>query len=151
MRVLCPMILVAVILVALIPSPALAGIGVGIIAGEPSGFAFKWWAEDGTAVDAVTGWSLGDGDFYVHGDYLWHRVIEDLDIGGSVPLYYGIGARLLLREDEDSKIGVRIPIGLDFLIDNGRFDIFVEIAPVFNVMPETDFDLSGGVGARFYF
>ena len=151
MRVLCPMILVAVILVALIPSPALAGIGVGIIAGEPSGFAFKWWAEDGTAVDAVTGWSLGDGDFYVHADYLWHRVIEDIEIGGDVPLYYGIGARLLLREDEDSKIGVRIPIGLDFLIDNGRFDIFVEIAPVFNVMPETDFDLSGGVGARFYF
>ena len=151
MRVLCPMILVAVILVALIPSPALAGIGVGIIAGEPSGFAFKWWAEDGTAVDAVTGWALGGGDFYIHGDYLWHRVIEDLDIGGSVPLYYGIGARLLLREDEDSKIGVRIPIGLDFLIDNGRFDIFVEIAPIFNVIPDTDFSLSGGVGARFYF
>ena len=151
MRILCPMILAAVILVALIPSPVRADIGVGIIAGEPSGLAFKWWAEDGTAVDAVTGWSLGDGDFYVHGDYLWHRVIEDLEIGGSVPLYYGIGARLLLREDKDSKIGVRIPIGLDFLLDDGRFDIFVEIAPIFNVIPETDFSLSGGVGARFYF
>ena len=151
MRVLCPMILAVVVLAALVPSPALADIGVGIIAGEPSGFALKWWAEDGTAVDAVTGWSLADSDFYAHADYLWHRVVEDLEIGGSVPLYYGIGARLLLREGGDSKIGVRIPIGLDFLIDNGRFDIFVEIAPVFNVMPETDFDLSGGVGARFYF
>ena len=151
MRVLCQMILAAVILAALIPSPARADIGVGIIAGEPSGFAFKWWADDSTAVDAVIGWSLSDGDFYAHGDYLWHRVVEDLEIGGSVPLYYGIGARLLLREDDDSKIGVRIPIGLDFLIDNGRFDIFVEIAPVFNVMPDTDFDLSAGVGARFYF
>ncbi len=151
MRVLCLTILAATILAALAPSPAGADIGVGIIAGEPSGFSFKWWAEDGTAVDAVTGWSLGDGDFYAHCDYLWHRVIEDLEIGGSVPLYYGIGARLLLREDKDSKIGVRIPIGLDYLFDNERFDIFVEIAPIFNFVPETDFDLSGGVGARFYF
>ena len=151
MRVLCPMILAAVILTTLAPSPAWAGMGVGIIAGDPSGFSFKWWADDGTAVDAVTGWSLGDGDFYAHCDYLWHRTIEDLEIGGSAPLYYGIGARLLLRDDDDSKLGVRIPIGLDYLFDNGRFDIFVEIAPIFNVVPETEFDLSGGVGARFYF
>ena len=151
MRVLCLTIMVAVILTALAPSPALAGIGVGIIAGEPSGFSFKWWAEDGTAVDAVTGWSLEDSDFYVHADYLWHRMIEDVEIGGSVPVYYGIGARLLLRDDGDSRVGVRIPIGLDYLLDNGRFDIFIEIAPIFDVMPKTDFDLSGGVGARFYF
>lgn len=151
MRVLCLTILAAVVLAALAPATARADIGVGIIAGEPSGFSFKWWAEDGTAVDAVTGWSLGDGDFYVHADYLWHRTIEDVEIGGSAPVYYGIGARLLLRDDGDSKVGVRIPIGLDYVLDNGRFDIFIEIAPIFNVIPKTKFDLSGGVGARFYF
>jgi hypothetical protein len=143
--------MVAVVLTALAPPPALAGIGVGIIAGEPSGFSFKWWADDDTAVDAVTGWSLDNSHFYVHCDYLWHRAIEDVDIGGTAPLYYGIGARLLLRDDGDSKVGVRVPIGLDYVFDNGRFDIFIEIAPIFNVMPDTDFDLSGGVGARFYF
>ena len=151
MRALCSMILVAVILVALAPSPAGADMGVGIVAGEPSGFSFKWWAEDGTAVDAVTGWSLTDGEFYVHCDYLWHREIEDVEVGGSVPLHYGIGARLLLREDGKSKVGVRIPIGLNYLFENGRFGIFVEIAPIFNVVPETEFDVSGGVGARFHF
>ena len=151
MRVLCPMILAAVILAALIPSPARADIGIGIMAGEPTGFSFKWWNEEGTAIDAATGWSLGDNHFYAHCDYLWHRTIEDEKIGGSAPLYYGIGARMILRDDKDSKFGVRIPIGLDWLFDNGRFDVFVEIAPVFNVIPKTDFDLSGGVGARFYF
>lgn len=151
MRVLCLTIMFAVILTTLAPSQAMAGIGVGIVAGEPSGFSFKWWAEDGTAVDAVTGWSLDDSNFYVHCDYLWHRTIEDVEIGGTAPLYYGIGARVLLRDDGDSKVGVRVPIGLDYLFDNGRFDVFIEIAPIFNVMPETDFDLSGGVGARFYF
>jgi len=151
MRVLCLTILVAVVLTTLVPSPARADIGVGIIAGQPSGFSLKWWAEDGTAVDAVTGWSLGDGDFYVHADYLWHRMIEDVEIGGSAPVYYGIGARLLLRDDGDSRVGVRIPIGLDYVLDNGRFDVFIEIAPIFDVIPKTKFYLSGGVGARFYF
>lgn len=151
MRDLISISLAVIVIVALAVSPAAAGIGVGVFAGEPSGFSFKWWGDGSTAVDAVTGWSLGDADFYAHCDYLWHRMIEDKEIGGSVPLYYGIGARLLLRDGDDSKIGVRIPVGLDFLFDNGRFDVFVEVAPIFNFVPETEFDLSGGVGARFYF
>jgi hypothetical protein len=150
-RVLCSIVLAVVILATVSTSQAPARIGVGIVAGEPSGFSLKWWLDESTAVDAVTGWSLDEGNFYAHCDYLWHRVIEDTELGGSVPLYYGIGARLLLRDPEDSKAGVRIPIGLDYLFDNGRFDIFIEIAPIFNFVPETEFDLSGGIGARYYF
>jgi hypothetical protein len=151
MRVPLTALLAVVLVVTLMLTPALARMGVGIVAGEPSGFAFKWWSEGATGVDAVTGWSLDDGDFYAHCDYLWHREFEDVEIGGTVPLYFGVGARLLLRDDDDSKVGVRIPVGVDYLFDNGRFDVFVEIAPIFNFVPETEFDLSGGVGARFYF
>ena len=151
MRVLFLMTLTLLVLGVVVSSTALAGVGVGIVAGEPSGFSFKWWDGGETAIDAVTGWSLGDGDFYAHADYLWHRVIEDKEIPGSVPLYFGVGARLLLRDEEDSKIGVRIPIGLDYLFEDGRFDVFIEIAPVFNIVPDTEFDLTGGIGARYYF
>ncbi len=151
MRVLCPMILAAAILVALIPSPARADLGVGVIAGEPTGFSFKWWNEGGTAVDAAIGWSLGDENLYVHSDYLWPYTIKAGSIGGGAPLYYGIGARVVLHDDSDATIGVRIPIGLDYMFDNGRVDIFVEIAPILIMIPEGDFDLSGGVGVRFYF
>jgi hypothetical protein len=150
MRALCTVLLTVVLTAALL-TPAFAKTGVGIIAGEPSGFAFKWWSDGPTAIDAVVGWSLDDGDFYAHSDYLWHREFEDVDIGGTVPLYFGVGGRLLLRDDDDSKVGVRIPVGVDFLFADGRFDVFVEIAPIFNFVPDTEFDLSGGVGARFYF
>ena len=151
MRVLCPMILTAVILAALIPSPARADLGVGVMAGEPTGFSFKWWKEEGTAVDAAAGWSLGDEHFYAHCDYLWPYTIKAGSIGGGAPLYYGIGARVVLHEHSDATIGVRRPVGLDYMFDNGRVDIFVEIAPVLIVIPEGDFDVSGGVGVRFYF
>ena len=130
---------------------ASAKVGVGVILGEPTGFSFKRWFNDETAFDLASGWSLAHGDFYLHGDYLWHRVVFDETVGGSAPLYFGVGARILLRDDEDSEIGVRIPVGLDFPLGDGRFDVFVEIAPMLNVVPDTEFDLSGGVGARFYF
>ncbi len=150
MRVLCAMILATVILAALVPSPAQARFGLGLMVGEPTGFSFKWWQVGGTAVNAATGWSLGDGHFYAHGDYVWHRVIQDEKLGGSAPVYYGIGARLLLGDGKD-KVGVRIPLGVNYTFEDGRFDVFVEIAPIFNVIPETSFGLSGGLGARFFF
>jgi hypothetical protein len=150
MRVLFAVILAAVILTALAPSPAQARFGAGLMVGEPTGFTFKWWQDESTAVNAATGWSLGDGHFYAHGDYVWHRVIQDEKLGGSAPVYYGIGARLLLGDGKD-KVGVRIPLGVNYTFEDGRFDVFVEIAPIFNVIPETSFGLSGGVGARFYF
>ncbi len=150
MRVLFAMILAAVILTALAPSPAQARFGAGLMVGEPTGFTFKWWQDESTAVNAATGWSLGDGHFYAHGDYVWHRVIQDEKLGGSAPVYYGIGARLLLGDGKD-KVGVRIPLGVNYTFEDGRFDVFVEIAPIFNVIPETSFDLSAGVGARYYF
>ena len=151
MRVLSSTVLAFLLFATLLIPAAYARTGVGIVAGEPSGFSFKRWLDEDTAIDAVIGWSLGDGDLYLHSDYLWHRTVEDAKIGGDAPIFYGVGARLLLQDEGDSKVGIRIPVGMDFQFDNGRFDVFVEIAPIFNFVPETEFDLSGGVGARYYF
>jgi len=151
MRVLCSTVLAFLVLATLLLPAAHARTGIGIIAGEPSGFSFKHWVGEDTAVDAAVGWSIGDGDFYAHADYLWHRTIEDTKMGGSAPVYYGVGGRLLVRDGDDSKVGIRIPIGLDYRFDDGRFDVFVEVAPIFNFLPETEFDLSLGFGGRFYF
>jgi len=147
MRVLRVAIVVTLLLVAF---TAHARVGVGVFAGEPSGLCAKWWLDDAVAVDGVVGWSLEEGNFYAHTDYLWHRIIEDKELGGSVPFYFGIGARFLAHDD-DSRFGARIPFGLNYFIDDGRFDVFIEVAPIFDVVPETEFDISAGIGARYYF
>ncbi len=152
MRTFCSVLLVAALAAAVVAPPASARTGVGLIAGEPTGISLKVWSDGGTAIDAATGWSFGDsGSFYAHADFLWHRIVEDEDIGGSVPVYFGVGGRVLLRDEKDSKLGVRFPIGLEYLFDDGRFGVFVEVAPIFDLVPKTDFDVSGGIGARFYF
>jgi hypothetical protein len=108
--------------------------------------------EGGGAFDAAAGWSFGkDGRLYLHADYLLQRMIEDTKIGGTVPLYFGVGSRVLLRDGKESRLGVRIPVGLDYFFDDDRFNVFVELAPIIDLVPETEFELSGGVGLRFRF
>lgn len=155
MRVVLVGVAVALLSVLAAPSAgsAASSLGLGVMAGEPTGVTVKVWGSSRHAFDGAAGWSIGEGGWiYLHGDYLWHRYeLDPEEFEGSVPYYFGVGGRLLLHEGDDSRIGVRFPIGLDYLFDGGRFDVFIEVAPVLDLVPETDFDLTGGVGARYYF
>ena len=146
-------ILMAVLVLSVFTTSALAGdVGVGVMVGEPTGLSLKVWSGDQTAFDVAAGWSLGSQDWiYVHGDYLWHRYELDLDVRGALPYYFGVGGRVLLHEGDDSRIGVRVPLGLNYITQDRRFGFFIEVAPVIDLVPDTDFDLTGGLGARFYF
>ncbi|MEJ2720919.1 MAG: hypothetical protein P8181_07230 [bacterium] len=70
---------------------------------------------------------------------------------GRLPLFFGVGGRVEFREHADDLVGVRIPVGLAYEFDNAPFDVFGEIVPLMDLAPDTDFDLEGAVGARFYF
>lgn len=147
------LIAVAAVLALPVAGPCSQRVGFGIMAGEPTGISVKAWSSGTTAVAGAAGWSLRKGDWlYLHCDYLLHRYELDApELEGSLPYYYGLGGRVLLREGADSRVGIRIPLGIDYVSESGRFDIFFEIAPILDVIPETSFAFSGGAGIRFYF
>ncbi|MBN2565360.1 MAG: hypothetical protein JXB46_06585 [Candidatus Eisenbacteria bacterium] len=152
MRRLTPALCLTILMVVF--SAAAAGeFGLGIMAGEPTGLSLKGWLSDAGAVDAALGWSVGDEDwFYLHADYLRHGFDMDVqDVDEGTFYYYGIGARVLLREGHESKLGARVPVGLCYFFEDQNIDVFIELAPVFNLIPETTLGLSGGIGARFWF
>ena len=142
-----------VLLVA--PSAALAAggpFGLGVIVGEPTGLSGKVFLSERNAIDFAVAWSLsGDNDLHLHGDYLhhWYGVIPVEK--GRLPIFAGIGARVRFRENADDEVGLRIPVGLTYLFEGAPFDVFVEIVPILDLTPDTDFDLEGAVGGRFYF
>ena len=142
-----------VLAVLLVAGPAGArGLGLGVILGEPTGLSLKIWTAEDRAVDAAVGWSLdSNGWFYFHSDYLFHSSTLKKEIEGGLPYYYGFGARALIKDGDDSRFGVRFPLGLNYFLGDERFDIFVEIAPLLDLVPETKVRISGGIGARFYF
>jgi hypothetical protein len=138
------------------------GFGVGIIAGEPTGISVKKWLSRDTAVDAAAAWSFSENDsFQIHADYLIHNfgVLKTADMGGRLPVYFGIGGRLKLenhnnnigRNDHDALLGVRIPLGIAYMFAKAPVDIFAEIVPILDLVPATDLDLNGAIGVRFYF
>ena len=127
-------------------------IGVGFIAGEPTGLSLKSWTAGNNAFDLGLAWSLGRYDaINIHGDYLWHNysLFSDVD-SGSLPVYFGIGGRVVLA-DNTALLGARIPVGINYLFEDAPVGLFLEIAPVFNLAPVTDFDVDGGIGVRYYF
>ena len=125
-----------------------SGLGIGIILGEPTGLSAKIWTTEQMALDAGLAWSFsGTGYLRVHTDLLWHR--EVFDVGsGRLPLYYGLGAKLLLASELG--LGIRIPVGLAYLFESVSIDIFVELGPGLDLLPGTTFDVDLAIGARYF-
>ena len=128
--------------------------GVGFSVGEPTGLSAKFFMNNTNALQFGLAWSLsGQNELHIQGDYLWHRYnLIDLKNGDEMPLYFGVGGRFIVEEgDQDDVFGIRFPVGLDYLFTNYPFDIFAEIVPILDLTPDSDFDLEGAIGARFWF
>jgi hypothetical protein len=133
-------------------------LGLGVMVGEPTGLSAKYWVDTNRqyAADLGVAWSLsGDKEFHLHGDYLFHQysfLQEAFRIQkGKLPLYFGVGGRVKFRQHRDNKIGIRIPVGASYIFQGAPVDLFAEIVPVVDLAPDTEMDLAGGVGIRFYF
>jgi hypothetical protein len=127
--------------------------GLGVILGEPTGLSAKAWLTKERAIDAAAAWSTyHDGFFQMHADLLFHeyRLIEVAEARGRIPLSYGVGGRIVLGKD-DEWVGVRFPFGVSYLFREVPLDVFFEIVPILDLLPDTDFDLDGAIGIRFYF
>jgi hypothetical protein len=140
------------------PVFARSDFGLGIIVGSPTGLSIKKWLGN-NAVDAAAGWS--SDAFHLHVDYLFHNSSLTRS---NVPIHFGIGGRLKFQDEDKDKrhhdddddeggnrLGLRIPLGINYLFARHPFDIFAEVAPVLDLVPETDLSLDAGVGVRFYF
>ncbi len=126
------------------------GFGAGIILGDPTGISLKYWSSPTNAWDAGIAWGIGRDDaFHLHGDYIWHKYGLIRVEKGRLPLYYGVGGRILFTAK--AHFGIRGVIGLDYLFAGIPLDIFLEIGPVFDLVPATEFDFTGGLGARYFF
>jgi hypothetical protein len=125
------------------------GIGLGMIIGEPTGFSAKMWTGEKTALDAGIAWSFTcTGYLRVHSDLLWHNFTIEVD-QGKLPVYYGVGAKLLLASNLG--FGIRVPAGLAYLFDSAPVDIFAELVPGINFLPRAGFSIDAAIGARYYF
>jgi len=123
------------------------GFGLGIIVGNPTGVSFKKWVGANKAIDGAAAWKFsGDGYLQVHADLLFHNFKW---IDARWPVYYGVGA--VIGIGDDFLLGARVPIGISHLFESAPFDVFLEVVPRLDLIPDTDFDLDAAIGFRYYF
>jgi hypothetical protein len=126
--------------------------GLGIIVGEPTGIDMKWFLNDENAIEAAVAWSTsGNSAVHIQADYLFH-FYEWIKVSkGMLPVFFGIGGRFAFVDEGDNSLGIRIPVGLDYEFAGGVVDVFGELVPVLELTPDTDFELEGAIGVRFWF
>lgn len=132
--------------------------GAGIMIGDPTGLSFKYGMKSKNAIDVGFAWS-GKVDLHIHADYLWHRNNFFNVEGVPFDAYYGIGARLRQLDsdkfrdpdDDDTRLGARGPVGIRWIAKGAPIEVFLELALIFDVVPETDAGIDGGIGVRYFF
>jgi hypothetical protein len=158
-------ILLAAAVLAVVPraasaQPAEKGVlGVGLVIGEPTGVSAKYYLSDDRAIDAAVGGAIVGRGIQAHADFLWHPWILEQKESFALPLYLGVGGRILDHnggggDDDDVHIGVRAPVGVLFDFTKVPLDVFAEVAGVLDFRTEGDtfgVALNAGIGARYYF
>ena len=130
-------------------------LGLGIMGGEPSGFSAKLWLGDRTALDGALGYAYlwhGQG-VHAHADLLLHTGSLVPAPVGFLPLYVGVGVRARLANgvDNPTHVGLRVPLGAEYVLPLIPLGVFFELAPILDFAPETAFNGNASIGVRYYF
>jgi hypothetical protein len=151
--------------------------GLGLMVGAPTGLSGKYFFAPDKAIDFGLGTIYGYRErrgVHLHADVLWHPMSLVSAPAFEMPFYVGVGGRYLdgnrcYRYDsrgwcdyyyyDYTALGVRVPFGISFDMNNTPLDIFVEIALVVDFLVDHDpiydddiyFDGNGAAGLRYYF
>jgi hypothetical protein len=121
----------------------------GVIIGEPTGLVAKFWQNKTTAFDVAVAWSLGSEALHVHADYLIHKY-DLLKLNKrKLPVYFGLGAKVVLLSDLHA--GLRIPLGVVLPIKDTPLKIGLEVVPTVDLLPGTGVGFNGALAITYSF
>ncbi len=133
---------------ALTPVQTLAqtgGAGFGVVLGEPTGITARFMS-GGNNFQVHAAWSFShDAALQLNGDYLRSG---SLDTDPMMPFYYGLG--VMVKFADDARVGVRVPVGLNYFFKEHPFEVFGELVPIVRLVPSTGFDFNAAAGLRYY-
>jgi hypothetical protein len=131
--------------------------GLGFMLGVPTGISARIATSNTNAVDLLLGYDLYShgvngqtGVLYLGGDYLWYNYSLIPVSEGKLPVYYGPGIQATFSNDHSS-VGIRGVLGIEYQFANAPFDLFLEVGPGINIVPNTDGNISAGFGTRYFF
>lgn len=130
--------------------------GAGLYLGDPTGLTLKGYLTERLALDGIFAWSFIESSLTLIGDVTYD--ILDIPVNASsftLPFYAGAGGKIGFDKggngDGKTIAAIRVPVGVAMQFVNYPVEVFFEVAPGIQIIPDSEFDLTGGIGARFYF
>jgi hypothetical protein len=137
--------------------------GIGAVLGEPTALTAEAEFDSRNSIDGNFGYTWGHS-VLLSADYLFHfpgAFSTDSDFINQLSPYVGVGPELrfysaghhaiISSNDAGTVFSARIPLGLGWNIPKSAVKLYVEIAPVLDLVPGLDANMEAGIGARFYF
>ncbi|MEX0929933.1 MAG: hypothetical protein WDZ53_11035 [Balneolales bacterium] len=127
-------------------------VGIGVAIGDYTGFSYKFrftpqYAING-AVTAII--SENNSQLYAHWDFLIHRS-DFVEVGdGDLDLFYGFGFFVEFNELFDNGSGLRVPVGIEYMLENRELGVFIEAAPTARITTASELRFRGAIGFRYY-
>lgn len=142
---------VLMVLTLATPFFANADKGIGFMLGQPTGLSARVDLDSETAWDGLLAWRLGNDSYLsAHVNRLWLKP-KSINLDGiKLDSYFGVGGIIFLPSS-DLGLALRVPGGFSYKFQNPNLECFAELAIAFSVIPETDFDVVGGLGLRYWF
>lgn len=127
-------------------------LGIGILAGEPSGISLKLNFTDSSSLQGAAAWTFEDSEeerVQYHIDWVMHLETQTGEVTSDYRGYMGMGILYKTEENEAQDVyGVRVPFGVVLQYSDLPFEVFFELVPVLNVSPNTEMDFNAGIGIR---
>lgn len=131
--------------------------GFGFTALGETGLSIKQQIRRSSAIASGISWSFQDrASFGFHVDYLLDTLILSPRAPSRFSLYYGFGGKFKSNPPQhdktnDYEIGIRLPLGISYIFTTPPIDVFFEVGPVFDFLPNIGLGLSSGIGVRYLF
>lgn len=130
-------------------------VGIGGQVGDPSGLTLKVYNANTASYEVLAAWSSINDFFFLNGHALFENRISAQNVDQPLDWFIGPGGFIGTFQTGGAfggelVLGISGTVGIEMLLAD-HFELYLRATPRFALVPETDGDLGGGLGLRYYF
>ena len=130
------------------------GFALGAQLFSPTGVSAKYAISESSSITGLATFGLNEfnDSFTLQGNFILNGAKDQFNLeSGLLRSYYGLGLNLVFQEFGDATIGLRVPIGIEYALEDQPLEIYMDVAPTLNAQPSTAFFFSSSMGVRYFF
>ena len=130
------------------------GFAVGAQLFSPTGISAKATISDKAAISGVLAFNINEfsNSVNLQTNLILNGKDDTFNIeSGLLRPYYGVGVEIRFSENFDNGIGIRLPLGIEYALQDQPLELYMDMAPTINIGPSSAFFLSSSMGVRYFF